>query len=105
IPHNLLNAQNAAKEAQMISEAGQKYALTVATNMAGRGTDIKLGDGGAEVGGLMVIGTERMIRKRMGLQFRGRSGRQGDPGSSQFFVCLEDELMKKFGSKWTSHYF
>lgn len=105
IPHNLLNAQNAAKEAQMISEAGQKYALTVATNMAGRGTDIKLGDGVAELGGLMVIGTERMISKRMDLQLRGRSGRQGDPGSSQFFVCLEDDLMTKFGPKWTSHYF
>lgn len=105
IPHNLLNAYNAAKEAQMISEAGQFGSVTVATNMAGRGTDIKLGHGVRELGGLAVIGTERMKSKRMDLQMRGRSGRQGDPGFSQFFVCLEDDLMIEHGGKWVQEYF
>lgn len=105
IAHNLLNAFNAAKEAQMIAEAGQLGAVTVATTMAGRGTDIKLAAGVEELGGLAIIGTERMINKRMDLQVRGRSGRQGNPGSSQFFVSLEDDLVIEFGDKWLSNYF
>ena len=84
IAHNVLNANNAAREAQIISESGQMGAVTVATSMAGRGTDIKLGEGVAELGGLIVIGTERMESQRIDLQIRGRSGRQGDPGMSKF---------------------
>lgn len=100
IAHNVLNAHNAAREAQMIAESGRMGAVTVATSMAGRGTDIKLGPGVAELGGLVVIGTERMHSKRIDLQIRGRSGRQGDPGLSKFFVSLEDDVIKKFGPPW-----
>ena len=100
IAHNVLNAHNVAREAQMIAESGRMGAVTVATSMAGRGTDIKLGPGVAELGGLVVIGTERMESKRVDLQIRGRSGRQGDPGLSKFFVSLEDDVIKKFGPSW-----
>ena len=100
IAHNVLNANNAAREAQIISESGQMGAVTVATSMAGRGTDIKLGPRVAELGGLVVIGTERMESQRIDLQIRGRSGRQGDPGLSKFFVSLEDDVIKKFGPSW-----
>ena len=100
IAHNVLNAHNAAREAQMIAESGRMGAVTVATSMAGRGTDIKLGPGVAELGGLVVIGTERMDSKRIDLQIRGRSGRQGDPGLSKFFVSLEDDVLKKYGPSW-----
>lgn len=100
IAHNLLNANNAAREAQIIAESGQKGAVTVATSMAGRGTDIKLGPGVADLGGLVVIGTERMENQRIDLQIRGRSGRQGDPGISKFFVSLEDDLLRKWGPDW-----
>ena len=100
IAHNVLNAHNVAREAQMIAESGRMGAVTVATSMAGRGTDIKLGPGVAELGGLVVIGTERMESKRIDLQIRGRSGRQGDPGLSKFFVSLEDDVIKKFGPPW-----
>ena len=100
IAHNVLNANNAAREAQIISESGQMGAVTVATSMAGRGTDIKLGKGVAELGGLIVIGTERMESQRIDLQIRGRSGRQGGPGMSKFFVSLEDDVIKKFGPSW-----
>ena len=105
IPHNLLNAHNAAKEAEIISEAGQWGSVTVATSMAGRGTDIKLGKGVKELGGLAVIGTELMPSKRTELQLRGRSGRQGDPGFSQFFVSLEDDVVIDSGPKWVHRYF
>ena len=100
IAHNVLNANNVAREAQIISESGQLGAVTVATSMAGRGTDIKLGKGVAELGGLIIIGTERMESQRIDLQIRGRSGRQGDPGMSKFFVSLEDDVIKKFGPSW-----
>lgn len=100
IAHNVLNAHNVAREAQIISESGQMGAVTVATSMAGRGTDIKLGKGVAEQGGLIVIGTERMESQRIDLQIRGRSGRQGDPGMSKFFVSLEDDVIKKYGPSW-----
>ena len=100
IAHNVLNANNAAREAQIVSESGQMGAVTVATSMAGRGTDIKLGPRVAELGGLVVIGTERMESQRIDLQIRGRSGRQGDPGLSKFFVSLEDDVIKKFGPSW-----
>ena len=100
IAHNVLNAHNVAREAQIISESGQMGAVTVATSMAGRGTDIKLGKGVAELGGLIVIGTERMESQRVDLQIRGRSGRQGDPGMSKFFVSLEDDVIKKYGPSW-----
>ncbi|MFC4077424.1 preprotein translocase subunit SecA [Salinithrix halophila] len=98
IPHQVLNAKNHAKEAEIISQAGQRGAVTIATNMAGRGTDIVLGDGVDELGGLHVIGTERHESRRIDNQLRGRSGRQGDPGSSQFYLSFEDELMRRFGS-------
>jgi preprotein translocase subunit SecA len=98
IPHNVLNAKNHFREAEIIAEAGQKGAVTIATNMAGRGTDIKLGEGVKELGGLAVIGTERHESRRIDNQLRGRSGRQGDPGMSQFYLSLEDELMRRFGS-------
>lgn len=97
VQHEVLNAKNHEREALIIAKAGQKDAVTIATNMAGRGTDIKLGKGVAELGGLHVIGTERHEARRIDNQLRGRSGRQGDPGSSQFYVSLEDELMKRFG--------
>ena len=97
IPHVVLNAKNHAKEADIIKNAGQKGAVTIATNMAGRGTDIKLGPGVRELGGLAVIGTERHESRRLDNQLRGRSGRQGDPGLSQFYLSLEDDLMKRFG--------
>ena len=100
IAHNVLNAHNVAREAQIISESGQMGAVTVATSMAGRGTDIKLGKGVAELGGLIVIGTERMESQRVDLQIRGRSGRQGDAGMSKFFVSLEDDVIKKYGPSW-----
>ncbi|UQS83308.1 preprotein translocase subunit SecA [Bombilactobacillus thymidiniphilus] len=99
IPHAVLNAKNHAKEAEIISHAGQKGAVTIATNMAGRGTDIKLGPGVREVGGLCVIGTERHESRRIDNQLRGRSGRQGDPGETIFYMSLEDDLMKRFGSE------
>lgn len=98
IPHEVLNAKNHFKEAQIIMNAGQRGAVTIATNMAGRGTDIKLGEGVRELGGLCVIGTERHESRRIDNQLRGRSGRQGDPGESQFYLSLEDELMRRFGS-------
>jgi preprotein translocase subunit SecA len=99
VPHEVLNAKNHFKEAEIILNAGQKGAVTIATNMAGRGTDIKLGLGVAELGGLSVIGTERHESRRIDNQLRGRSGRQGDPGISQFYLSLEDDLMKRFGSE------
>ena len=98
IRHNVLNAKNHEREAEIILEAGQKGAVTIATNMAGRGTDIKLGEGVKEVGGLAVIGTERHESRRIDNQLRGRSGRQGDPGVTQFYLSMEDELMRRFGS-------
>ena len=99
IPHNVLNAKLHFKEAQIVREAGQAGTVTIATNMAGRGTDIKLGPGVKEAGGLAIIGTERHESRRVDRQLRGRSGRQGDPGSSQFYVSLEDDLMRMFGSE------
>lgn len=105
IPHSVLTAKNVAKEALIIKEAGQKGTVTVATSLAGRGTDIKLGPGVKELGGLAVVGTERMNNGRMDWQLRGRSGRQGDPGTSQFFVSLEDDLIIKNAPKWLSRYF
>ena len=98
IPHNVLNAKQHAREAQVVAEAGLAGAVTIATNMAGRGTDIKLGPGVKEVGGLAIIGTERHESRRVDRQLRGRSARQGDPGTTQFYVCLEDDLMRMFGS-------
>ena len=98
IPNNLLIAQNAAKEAQMIAEAGQLGAVTVATSMAGRGTDIKLEEGVAELGGLAVLVHEHMDNSRVDRQLRGRSGRQGDPGSSQIYISLEDYVVKRWGN-------
>lgn len=97
IPHAVLNAKNHAKEAAIIMNAGQRGAVTIATNMAGRGTDIKLGPGVKELGGLAVIGTERHESRRIDNQLRGRSGRQGDPGYTRFYLSLEDDLMKRFG--------
>jgi preprotein translocase subunit SecA len=99
IPHNVLNAKQHAREAQVVAEAGLAGAVTIATNMAGRGTDIKLGSGVKEAGGLAIIGTERHESRRVDRQLRGRAGRQGDPGSTQFFVSLEDDLMRMFGSE------
>src|SRR6187431_1069833 len=99
IPHNVLNAKQHSREAQIVAEAGYPGAITIATNMAGRGTDIKLGAGVKEAGGLAIIGTERHESRRVDRQLRGRAGRQGDPGSSQFFVSLEDDLMRLFGSE------
>jgi len=98
IPHNVLNAKQHAREAQVVAEAGLTGNITIATNMAGRGTDIKLGPGVKEAGGLAILGTERHESRRVDRQLRGRAGRQGDPGSSQFFVSLEDDLMRMFGS-------
>ncbi|MCW3087368.1 MAG: protein export cytoplasm protein SecA ATPase helicase, partial [Sediminibacterium sp.] len=99
IPHNVLNAKQHAREAQIVAEAGLAGAVTIATNMAGRGTDIKLGPGVKEAGGLAILGTERHESRRVDRQLRGRAGRQGDPGSSLFFVSLEDDLMRMFGSE------
>ncbi|XZF16499.1 preprotein translocase subunit SecA [Chitinophagaceae bacterium MMS25-I14] len=99
IAHNVLNAKQHGREAQIVAEAGAPGAVTIATNMAGRGTDIKLGPGVKEAGGLAIIGTERHESRRVDRQLRGRAGRQGDPGSSQFFVSLEDDLMRLFGSE------
>lgn len=99
IQHNVLNAKQHAKEAQVVAEAGLPGAITIATNMAGRGTDIKLGPGVKEAGGLAILGTERHESRRVDRQLRGRAGRQGDPGSSKFFVSLEDDLMRMFGSE------
>jgi len=99
IPHTVLNAKYHEKEAQIVAQAGQKRAVTIATNMAGRGTDIKLGEGVEEIGGLFVVGTERHESRRIDNQLRGRTGRQGAPGESQFYVSLEDELMRLFGSE------
>jgi preprotein translocase subunit SecA len=99
IPHEVLNAKNHAREAEIIAKAGEKKSVTIATNMAGRGTDIKLGEGVNELGGLYVIGTERHESRRIDNQLRGRAGRQGDPGRSQFFVSFEDDLMKRFGTE------
>jgi preprotein translocase subunit SecA len=99
IPHNVLNAKQHAREAQIVAEAGLPGAITIATNMAGRGTDIKLGPGVKEAGGLAIIGTERHESRRVDRQLRGRAGRQGDPGTSQFYVALEDDLMRMFGSE------
>ena len=105
IAHNVLNAYNAAKEAEMIARAGRRSAVTVATSMAGRGTDIILEEGVAKLGGLAVIGTERMSSERVDLQLRGRAGRQGAPGLSKFFVSLEDDIITKTGSKWINDFY
>jgi Preprotein translocase subunit SecA (ATPase, RNA helicase) len=99
IPHNVLNAKQHQSEAEIVARAGQKGAVTIATNMAGRGTDIKLGEGVKELGGLHIIGTERHESRRIDLQLRGRSGRQGDAGSSVFYLSLEDDLMRLFNSE------
>ncbi len=98
LPHEVLNAKNHAREAEIIAKAGNKKSITIATNMAGRGTDIKLGKGVKELGGLCVIGTERHESRRIDNQLRGRAGRQGDPGYSQFFISFEDDLMRRFGT-------
>lgn len=97
VPHNILNAKQHEKEAEIVAGAGQRGAVTIATNMAGRGTDIKLGEGVAELGGLCILGTERHESRRIDNQLRGRAGRQGDPGESQFFVSMEDDIMRLFG--------
>lgn len=97
VPHNVLNAKHHEQEAEIVANAGQKGAVTIATNMAGRGTDIKLGEGVADLGGLCILGTERHESRRIDNQLRGRSGRQGDPGETQFFVSMEDDLMRLFG--------
>jgi preprotein translocase subunit SecA len=98
IPHNVLNAKNHEREAEIIAGAGHRGAVTIATNMAGRGTDIKLGEGVLELGGLAVVGTERHESRRIDNQLRGRAGRQGDPGVTQFYLSMDDELMRRFGS-------
>lgn len=99
IPHNVLNAKQHEREAEIVKEAGEKHKITIATNMAGRGTDIKLGEGVVDVGGLRIIGTERHESRRIDNQLRGRAGRQGDPGSSKFYISLEDDLMRIFGGE------
>ena len=99
IPHKVLNAKFHELEAEIIADAGQRGAVTIATNMAGRGTDIKLGEGVTELGGLKIIGTERHESRRIDNQLRGRAGRQGDPGESRFYISLEDDLMRLFGSE------
>lgn len=98
LPHEVLNAKNHAREAMIVEKAGQEGSITIATNMAGRGTDIKLGPGVVDVGGLLIVGSERAESRRVDNQLRGRSGRQGDPGESQFYISLEDDLMLRFGS-------
>ena len=100
IDHEVLNAKQHQREAQIVARAGERSAVTIATNMAGRGTDIKLGEGVADIGGLHVIGTERHESRRIDNQLRGRSGRQGDPGSTRFYVSFEDEIMKRFAPEW-----
>jgi preprotein translocase subunit SecA len=99
IQHNVLNAKQHEREAEIIAEAGERGAVTIATNMAGRGTDIKLGEGVPELGGLYVLGTERHEARRIDNQLRGRSGRQGDPGESRFYLSFEDELLRLFGGQ------
>jgi preprotein translocase subunit SecA len=99
IPHNVLNAKQHEREAETIAEAGERGAVTIATNMAGRGTDIKLGEGVADLGGLYVLGTERHESRRIDNQLRGRSGRQGDPGESRFYLSFEDDLLRRFGGQ------
>jgi len=99
IPHNVLNAKQHQREAEIVQHAGEISAVTIATNMAGRGTDIKLGAGVKDKGGLFILGTERHESRRIDRQLRGRSGRQGDPGTSKFFLSLEDDLMRLFGSE------
>ncbi|RIN48916.1 preprotein translocase subunit SecA, partial [Staphylococcus simulans] len=99
VRHDVLNAKNHEREADIVANAGQRGAVTIATNMAGRGTDIKLGEGVEEIGGLAVIGTERHESRRIDDQLRGRSGRQGDKGDSRFYLSLQDELMVRFGSE------
>lgn len=99
IPHKVLNAKFHELEAEIIADAGLKGAVTIATNMAGRGTDIKLGEGVKELGGLKIVGTERHESRRIDNQLRGRAGRQGDPGESRFYISLEDNLMRLFGSE------
>jgi len=99
IKHNILNAKNHEKEAEIISQAGQPGSVTISTNMAGRGTDIKLGEGVANLGGLHILGTERHESRRIDNQLRGRSGRQGDNGSSRFYLSLEDDLLRIFGAE------
>lgn len=99
IKHDVLNAKQHAREADIVAHAGKAGAVTIATNMAGRGTDIKLGEGVKEVGGLAIVGTEKHESRRVDRQLRGRAGRQGDPGSSQFYISLEDDLMRMFGSE------
>lgn len=103
IPHNVLNAKFHEQEAEIIADAGQKSAVTIATNMAGRGTDIKLGEGMPELGGLFIVGTERHESRRIDNQLRGRAGRQGDPGESRFYLSLEDDLLRLFGSDNIAH--
>ena len=103
IPHNVLNAKFHEQEAEIIADAGQKSAVTIATNMAGRGTDIKLGEGVPELGGLFIVGTERQESRRIDNQLRGRAGRQGDPGESRFYLSLEDDLLRLFGSDNIAH--
>ena len=98
IPHDVLNAKQHEREAEIIAGAGQKGKVTIATNMAGRGTDIKLGEGVRELGGLHILGTSRHESRRIDNQLRGRSGRQGDPGTSRFYLSLEDDLLRIFGS-------
>ena len=97
MPHEVLNAKNHEREAEIIAAAGEKKSITISTNMAGRGTDIKLGKGVQELGGLFVLGTARHDSRRIDNQLRGRSGRQGDPGTSRFFLSLEDGLLRIFG--------
>src|SRR5204863_9164000 len=99
IKHNVLSAKYHQQEAEIVASAGQRGSVTIATNMAGRGTDIKLGAGVADLGGLHILGTERHESRRIDRQLRGRSGRQGDPGSSRFFLSLEDDLMRLFGAE------
>ena len=99
IQHKVLNAKFHELEAEIVADAGQRGAVTIATNMAGRGTDIKLGEGVAELGGLKIIGTERHESRRIDNQLRGRAGRQGDPGESKFYLSLDDDLMRLFGSE------
>ena len=99
IQHTVLNAKNHEKEAEIIAQAGQRGAVTISTNMAGRGTDIVLGEGVTDLGGLHILGTERHESRRIDNQLRGRSGRQGDPGSSRFYLALEDDLLRIFGGE------
>ena len=99
IPHKVLNAKNHEREAEIVAMAGQRGAVTISTNMAGRGTDIVLGEGVVELGGLHILGTERHESRRIDNQLRGRSGRQGDPGSSRFYLSLEDDLLRIFGGE------